>query len=48
MYTSKEILFEVTEDALFVANGGHPFSRKDVISILCLLSQREAIRQHRR
>lgn len=30
---SNEILFEVTENALFVANGGRPFSRKGVISI---------------
>ena len=30
---SNEILFEVTENALFVANGGRPFFRKGVISI---------------
>ena len=30
---SNEILFEVTENALFVANGGRPFSRRGVISI---------------
>ena len=30
---SNEILFEVTENALLVANGGRPFSRKGVISV---------------
>ena len=33
MDRSNEILFEVTENALFVANGGRPFSRRGVISI---------------
>ena len=33
MDRSNEILFEVTDNALFVANGGRPFSRKGVISI---------------
>lgn len=33
MNRSNEILFEVTENALLVANGGRPFSRKGVISI---------------
>ena len=33
MNRGNEILFEVTENALLVANGGHPFSRKGVISI---------------
>ena len=33
MDRSNEILFEVTENALLVANGGRPFSRKGVISV---------------
>ena len=32
MQENKELLFEVVEDALFVANGGRPFSRTGVIS----------------
>ncbi len=33
MDRSKEILFEVSKDALLVANGGSPFSRTGVISV---------------
>ena len=33
MHRNKEILFEITEDALLVANGGCPFSRTGVISV---------------
>ncbi|MYC15944.1 MAG: hypothetical protein F4Y39_19640, partial [Gemmatimonadetes bacterium] len=33
MDRSNEILFEVTDNALLVANGGRPFSRKGVISV---------------
>ena len=33
MNKSKEILFEVTEDALLVANGGRSFSRTGVLSV---------------
>ena len=29
----KEVLFDLTDDALYVANGGHPFSRRGVIGI---------------